>query len=101
MSADDDRGGDSQADTSNNPPRALPTAALRALEPRVGGFWAITSQEKSTGTISMTYFMNDGSEAVTYNMRACKSEEEVRQQFASQIYQAAPSKYFGLFIAFH
>lgn len=90
--------GGSQANNSNNPPRALPTAALKALEPQAGGFWAVTGQDLSTGAISMTYFVGQGVEAATYTMRACSSEEEVRQKCAKHLYRFSPREYLALLV---
>lgn len=64
---------------------ALPTfSALRRLEPRPGGQWAITGQ--SNDSFSLAYVMDGGSNAICYTMHPCTTEEEVRNHCGSLIY---------------
>ncbi|EFY88586.1 hypothetical protein J3459_011536 [Metarhizium acridum] len=64
---------------------ALPTvSALRHLEPRPGGQWAVTGQ--SSASYSLAYIMDGGTDAICYTMKPCTTEEDVRIHCASLIY---------------
>lgn len=62
-----------------------PISALKALEPRPGGQWAIYEQEGDT--ISLSYVMNNGTEAITYTLYQCKTEEDIRKHCAGFVYE--------------
>ncbi|KID83387.1 hypothetical protein MAJ_11316, partial [Metarhizium majus ARSEF 297] len=63
----------------------LPTvSALRHLEPRPGGQWAVTG--RSSASYSLAYIMDGGTDAICYTMKPCTTEEDVRTHCASLIY---------------
>ncbi|KAG6004705.1 hypothetical protein E4U21_000860, partial [Claviceps maximensis] len=71
--------------TSSGTVPALPTiSALRRLEPRPGGQWAVTGQ--SDDSYSLAYLMDGGSDAICYTIHTCTTEEEVRSHCGSLIY---------------
>ncbi|KAG5998092.1 hypothetical protein E4U43_002493 [Claviceps pusilla] len=77
--------------TSSGSVPALPTiSALRRLEPRPGGQWAITGQ--SDDSYSLAYIMDGGHNAICYTMHACTTEEEVLNHCGSLIYDVNSSK---------
>ncbi|KAL7818691.1 hypothetical protein V8C44DRAFT_174040 [Trichoderma aethiopicum] len=61
-----------------------PITALKALEPRPGGHWTVQDQEGDA--ISLTYVL-DGAEAVAFDLRQCKTEEDVRKYCSSFVYE--------------
>lgn len=64
---------------------ALPTiSALRHLEPRPGGQWAVTGQ--SANSYSLAYIMDGGADAICYTMQPCATEEDVRAHCGAMIY---------------
>ncbi|KAG5984740.1 hypothetical protein E4U55_003384 [Claviceps digitariae] len=78
--------------TSNGTIPALPTiSALRRLEPRPGGQWAVTGQ--SDDSYSLAYVMDGGSNAICYTIHACTTEEEVRNHCGSLIYDDSGSQH--------
>lgn len=62
-----------------------PISALKALEPRPGGHWAVYEQEGDATTLS--YVMNNGTEAITYTLHQCKTEEDIRKHCAGFVYE--------------
>ncbi|KAK4077362.1 uncharacterized protein Triagg1_3694 [Trichoderma aggressivum f. europaeum] len=66
-------------------PKIPPISALTALEPRPGGQWTVNEQEGDT--TSLTYIMGNGTEAITYNMRQCRTEDDVRKHCAPFFYE--------------
>ncbi|PTB70488.1 hypothetical protein BBK36DRAFT_1165015 [Trichoderma citrinoviride] len=61
-----------------------PITALKALEPRPGGHWTVQDQEGDA--ISLSYVL-DGAEAMAFDLRQCKSEEDVRKYCSSFVYE--------------
>jgi hypothetical protein len=61
-----------------------PITALKALEPRPGGHWTVQGQEGDA--ISLSYVLN-GAEAMTFDLRQCKTEEDVRKFCSSFVYE--------------
>jgi hypothetical protein len=70
-----------------NLPRVLPIVALKALEPREGGFWALTGQSSGGEAFSITYFMDNGTRAISYTMQPCMTTEQAMKHFRYQIYE--------------
>nr|AST15022.1 hypothetical protein [Trichoderma spinulosum] len=66
-------------------PRVPPIAALAALEPRPGGQWIMNEQEGDATSVS--YVMDNGSEAITYTLHQCRTEEDIRKRCASFVYE--------------
>ncbi|EHK42952.1 uncharacterized protein TrAtP1_001897 [Trichoderma atroviride] len=62
-----------------------PISALKALEPRPDGHWAVYEQEGDATTLS--YVMNNGTEAITYTLHQCKTEEDIRKHCAGFVYE--------------
>lgn len=71
-----------------------PISALKTLEPRPGGQWAVYEQEGDT--ISLSYVMNNGTEAVTYTLHQCKTEEDIRKHCAGFVYEYTDGEIFSL-----
>ena len=65
--------------------KAPPISALRALEPRPGGHWTVYGQEGAV--LSLSYMMDNVTEAITYTLHQCKTEEEIRKHCASFVYE--------------
>ncbi|KAL7822778.1 hypothetical protein V8C26DRAFT_184754 [Trichoderma gracile] len=61
-----------------------PITALKALEPRPGGHWTVQDQEGDA--ISLSYVL-DGAEAMAFDLRQCKTEEDVRKFCSSFVYE--------------
>ncbi|KAK1255959.1 hypothetical protein MKX07_008218 [Trichoderma sp. CBMAI-0711] len=61
-----------------------PITALKALEPRPGGHWTVQGQEGDA--ISLSYVLN-GVEAMVFDLRQCKTEEDVRKFCSSFVYE--------------
>ncbi|KAL6698454.1 hypothetical protein J3F84DRAFT_273896 [Trichoderma pleuroticola] len=66
-------------------PKIPPISMLTALEPRPGGQWAINEQEGDA--TSLSYVMDNGAEAITYTLRQCRTEEDVRKHCAPFFYE--------------
>ncbi|EHK22526.1 uncharacterized protein TRIVIDRAFT_221797 [Trichoderma virens Gv29-8] len=66
-------------------PKIPPISALTALEPRPGGQWTINRQEGDA--TSLSYVMDNGSEAITYTLHQCQTEEDIRKHCASFVYE--------------
>lgn len=62
-----------------------PISALKALEPQPDGQWAVYEQEGDT--IFLSYVMNNGTEAITYTLHQCKTEEDIRKHCAGFVYE--------------
>ncbi|TFB03667.1 hypothetical protein CCMA1212_004764 [Trichoderma ghanense] len=61
-----------------------PITALKALEPRPGGHWTVQDQEGDA--ISLTYVL-DGAEVMAFDLRQCKTEEDVRKYCSTFVYE--------------
>lgn len=75
-------------------PTVLPAVSLRPLQPRDGGYWAVTGQCEDTFTLS--YFMNGGTEGIAYAMQPCTTEEDIRKYCAEHLYDLAQRKFVDL-----
>ncbi|CAG9986397.1 unnamed protein product [Clonostachys byssicola] len=67
---------------------AIPKAALKALEPRPGGRWAV--EPESEGSFRFVYTMGEGEGSVYYTLRPCSTEEEIRDNCKDFIYDMPP-----------
>lgn len=83
--------GASQSNAVAAMPGVLPKVALQALEPCAGGFWTVTSQ--SNDGFSVAYIMNGGTQAISYTMRPCATEEEVLKRCRNHLYDLPQCKY--------
>ncbi|KAL7790735.1 hypothetical protein V8C37DRAFT_383784 [Trichoderma ceciliae] len=66
-------------------PKPPPISALKALEPRPGGHWTVYEQEGDD--LSLSYAMDNGTRAIKYTLRQCRTEEEIRKHCASFVYE--------------
>ena len=94
MSSNQSPAGASQNNAVASMPGVLPKVALQALEPCAGGFWTVTSQ--SNEGFSVAYIMNGGTQAISYTMRPCTTEEEVLKRCSNHLYDLPQCKYVQL-----
>ena len=57
-------------------PNSIPKTALKPLEPEAGGSWSVTGQ--SEDAFALTYRMSGKSESVSFSMRPCTNEKDIR-----------------------
>lgn len=74
----------SEDETKPRMPASIPKTALRALEPEAGGSWTVTGQ--SGDAFVLTYHMKGGSESISYTMRPCTNEQDIRAQCGQFFY---------------
>lgn len=72
-------------DTIMGSPKIPPISGLTALEPRPGGQWTINEHDGETSSLS--YVMDNGAEAITYTLRHCHNEDDIRKNCASFVYE--------------
>ena len=94
MSSNQSPPGASQKDPKSAMPGVIPKVALQALEPCAGGFWTVTGQ--SNDGFSIAYIMNGGTQAISYTMRPCTTEEEVLKHCKNHLYDLPQCKYVQL-----
>ncbi|KAJ4865110.1 hypothetical protein T069G_01640 [Trichoderma breve] len=66
-------------------PKIPPISALTALEPRPDGQWAVNGHDGDS--TSLSYVMDNGAEAITYTLRHCHNEDDIRKHCASFVYE--------------
>lgn len=69
---------------------SIPKTALKALEPVSGGSWAVTG--KSKDTYSLTYRTKGGKNDVSFKMRPCTTENDIRSQCGQFFYDINSSE---------